>query len=200
MLVIGATGILAPAAAALEARGDRVVAVSRGGGAGRVAHEPRRIAATAQAPGDSVRTSRESAEFVHVDARDAGELAAALAAHAWDDAIVYAPAVSEASLGFVRSVTPGRCVLVRVSRSADPARGNLIIPRDTLQLGWRPSGDPAASTRAERQGSAQPAAPAETAAADRWHTPDEVSAAALEVLRDGEPRVLGVVRPWSDKP
>lgn len=148
VLVIGATGILAPASEAFRSRGDRVVAVSRHGASGSIG----------------------------VDARDAAGLAAALAADAWTDALVYAPAVSDESLAYVRSATPGRCVLVRTSDAAEPGLGALAVPRDTLQLGW---------TEGE---------------APRWHTPAEVSCAALEVLADGVPRTLGVVRPWSDRP
>ncbi|MFF2486049.1 hypothetical protein ACFVSU_06595 [Microbacterium sp. NPDC058062] len=148
VLVIGSTGILAPAAFALFERGDRVLGVSRGGAEGSIA----------------------------VDARDAGALSNALEAADWDDAVAYGPAVSDASLRFVRAATTGRCVLVRTSSAADPALGILIVPRDTLQLGWTAESEP------------------------RWHTPDEVSAAALDVLADGEPRTLGTVRPWSDRP
>jgi hypothetical protein len=34
----------------------------------------------------------------------------------------------------------------------------------------------------------------------RWHTPTEISAAALEVLGHGRPAILGTVRPWSARP
>jgi hypothetical protein len=34
----------------------------------------------------------------------------------------------------------------------------------------------------------------------RWHTPSEISAAALEVLVHGRPAVLGTVRPWHTRP
>lgn len=148
VLVVGATGILGPAAAAFTARGDDVIRISRSGRAGSIG----------------------------VDASDAQALSEALADRSWDDALVYRPAVSDASLAFVRAATPGRCVQVRTSAAADPALGILVIPRDTLQLGW--TGDP------ER----------------RWHTPAEVSCAALEVLADGRPRTLGAVRPWNDRP
>lgn len=148
VLVIGATGILGPAAAALAARGNRVIGVSRHGAAGTIG----------------------------VDATDAGALADALEGATWDDAILYGPAVSKESLAFVRVATPERFVLVRPSAAADPAHGILTVPRDTLQLGWS------------------------VAAPHRWHTPDEVSSAALEVLADGESRTLGTVRPWSERP
>lgn len=148
VLVIGATGILAPAAAALAAAGASVIAVSRRGADGSVA----------------------------VDASDAAALRDALDGRSWDDALAYGPAVSRESLAFVRAGTPGRCVLVRTSAAADPALGILVVPRNTLQLGWTAGGTP------------------------RWHTPAEVSDAALGVLADGAPRTLGTVRPWSDRP
>ena len=148
VLVIGSTGIFAPAAAALRARGDHVIGVSLHGA------------------GDSI----------GVDARDRGSLTAALEGHTWDDALVYGPAVSVQSLGFVRGATPGRCVHVRTTGAADPALGVLTVPDDTLQLGWKDAG------------------------AYRWHTPAEVSSAALDVLADGRARTLGLVRPWEGRP
>lgn len=33
-----------------------------------------------------------------------------------------------------------------------------------------------------------------------WHEPEAISAAALAALRDGRDRLLGLVRPWSDRP
>lgn len=153
VLVIGATGILAPAVTALTSRGEDVVAVAR---------NPRSTPATQSA---------------WVDARDRPLLAASLADIEWDDALAYGPAVSAGSLAALRGLTPGRLVLVRTSAAADPALGTLIVPPDTLQLGWRPPGEPS-----------------------RWHTPDEVSSAALAVLADGNPHTLGAVRPWSDRP
>jgi hypothetical protein len=148
VLVLGATGILAPAASVLSAHGHVVVGVSRGGGAGTIG----------------------------VDATDAAALAAVLVGISWDDAVVYARTVSADSLAWVRASTPGRCVVVRGSAAADPALGALVVPSDTLQLGW---------TIEEPH---------------RWHTPAAVSDAALEVLADGGPGMLGTVRPWSDRP
>ena len=153
VLVVGATGILGPAADALAARGDTVLGVSRRGGG----------------PAGS--------RGIAVDAQDATALAVALEDLAWDDAVVYGRTVNESSLAFLRGATPGRLVFVRTSAAADPALGELTVPPDTLQLGWTDEG-----------------------AAARWHTPAEVSEAALAVLADGEPRTLGTVRPWSDRP
>ena len=84
--------------------------------------------------------------------------------------------MSDESFESIRAATAGRCVLVRPSAAADPHTGAGIVPADTLQLGWTED------------------------APHRWHTPDEVSIAALAVLADGEPRTLGTVRPWSDRP
>ena len=75
--MIGSTGILGPAAAAFTARGDEMIGVSRTGRAGSIG----------------------------VDASDAHALAAALAGRSWDDALVYRPAVSDASLAFIRAAS-----------------------------------------------------------------------------------------------
>jgi hypothetical protein len=149
VLVIGATGVLAPLAAGLRSRGDRVIAVSRRGGDDSIA----------------------------VDATDTAALAAALGHETWSHAVVYEPAVSEESLAFVQGTTPGRCVRVRTSARADPDLGPLVVAADTLQLGWHKG-----------------------TTSSRWHTPREISEAAMRVLADGEPVTLGTVRPWSDRP
>ena len=92
------------------------------------------------------------------------------------EALVYRPAVSEESLAFLRAATSGRCVVVLTSDEADPAYGDVAVPDDTLQLGWH-TGD-----------------------VQRWHSAAEVSDAALAVLADGAPRILGAIRPWSSRP
>ena len=148
MLVVGSTGILRPAAAALAADGAHVIGVSRTGGDGSIA----------------------------VDARDAVALLAALDGQKWCQALVYRPAVSEESLAFLRAATSGRCVVVLASDEADPANGDVAVLDDTLQLGWHTGDVP------------------------RWHNAAEVSDAALAVLADGAPRVLGAIRPWSSRP
>lgn len=148
VLVVGSSGILRPAAAALAADGVEVVGVSRRGGGGSIT----------------------------VDARDAGALRAALDGQKWCQAIVYRPAVSDESLAFLRAATAGRCVVVLTSDVADPVYGDVSVPDDTLQLGWYTGDVP------------------------RWHNAEEVSDAALAVLADGAPRILGTVRPWSSRP
>ena len=71
---------------------------------------------------------------------------------------------------------PSRTI-VRVSAAVDPALGDPYMPDDVLQLGWF-----------------------DEDAGPRWHTPTEVSAAALAVLDDGVGRTLGSVRPWDRRP
>lgn len=156
VLVVGATGILRPAARALTAQGDAVIGIAR------------------ENPVEAA-----DASILTVDARDADALAGSLEGSRWDDGIVYAPAVGDSSLAYLRDATPGRVVVVFTSGHADPARGSLVVARDTVQLGWRAQAGPGE---------------------DVWHSPEEVSAAALQVLADGEPRTVGVVRPWSDRP
>src|SRR5689334_10427636 len=99
----------------------------------------------------------------------------------WDAAVVYCPAVSEAAIAALDE--QGRVLRVRTSAAADPQRAGedfdpATLPADTLQLGWHLDADGDA----------------------RWHTPAEVSAAALAVLDSGTSAVLGVVRPWGGHP
>ena len=94
----------------------------------------------------------------------------------WCQALVYRPAVSEESLTFLRAATSGRCVVVLTSDEADPHPASVAVPDDTLQLGWH------------------------TDDVQRWHSAAEVSDAALAVLADGAPRILGAIRPWSSRP
>lgn len=108
VLVVGATGILCPAAASLVARGDAVTGVSR----------------TSDGEPDGVQP-------LLGDAHDPG-----LFDGSWDSAVVYAPAVSDESLAAIRSRVDGRVVLVRVSAAVDPALGDPHVPGDVLQLGW----------------------------------------------------------------
>ena len=66
--------------------------------------------------------------------------------------------------------------MVLTSDEADPAYGDVAVPADTLQLGWQ-TGD-----------------------VQRWHNAAEILDAALAVLADGAPRILGTIRPWSSRP
>lgn len=150
VLVIGGTGILAPAARALAEAGATTTAGARG----------RRAAPT-------------GVELLVMD----GRVGFDADGRRWDQAIVYLPAVTAQTLTLVREAVSSRLVEVRPSAAADPARGDFALEADVLQLGWAEEGG-------ER----------------RWHSPDEVSAAALQVLADGDGRVLGLVRPWGDRP
>lgn len=154
VLVIGASGILAPAASVLVERGAAVT------GVGRRRPMPARVAG------------------LHLDARDAGALASALSAGRWDAALVYEPAVTDESLRSIADAVDGRVVLVRTSAAADPVHGaEPVLAADVLLLGWIDDDE-----------------------SPRWHTPQQVSDAALEVLADGRPRILGTVRPWERRP
>ncbi|MGF2950069.1 Rossmann-fold NAD(P)-binding domain-containing protein [Microbacterium alcoholitolerans] len=152
VLVIGASGILAPAAAALASRGTQVTGVAR----------TRRMPA--------------GVEPLYIDAASEDALSAALGDRRWSAAIVYEPAVSPLTLELITSAVD-RIVLVRTTAAVGPSRGEPASASEVLQLGWTCGPGPA-----------------------RWHTPEEVSAAALEVLVDGQPRVLGEIRPWSRRP
>lgn len=151
MLIVGASGILAPAAATLVARGAEVTGISL------------------------TRAMPRGVDALHVDGRSTDALRAALGDRRWMQAIVYLPAVSEESQAVIADAVDGRVVQVRTSAAADPARGELRLDDDVLQLGWTPP-------------------------PVRWHTPAEVSDAALRVLETGVGEVLGVVRPWTDRP
>lgn len=154
VLVVGASGILAPAASALVERGAEVTGVS---------HR---------------RQSPTGVDGLLVDAHDLTALDAVLGTARWSAAIVYAPAVTDHALPRIAEAVDGRVVLVRTSAAADPAHGNEpVLAPDVLLLGWVDDG-----------------------ASTRWHTPREVSDAALEVLADGAPRILGTVRPWERRP
>lgn len=142
---MGATRILAPAARALVARNQEVLAVSRGG------------------PGLQADALLDSSVTLLP-----GTLSGAL---------LYGPAVSEAVVAVVAARCDGPVVHILTSRAADPAAALPAAAAGVrrLVLGWRP---------------------------DRtWHSPEEVSAAAL-ALFDSEDAadVLGVVQPWADRP
>ena len=145
VLVVGATGILAPAADALRARGLSVLGVARSGAD---------LSADATTPA-----------FVSVLPDRLG------------GALVYGPAVTWDVVAAVAARSDGAVVHVLTSAWAAPEVSPPPAPDGVrrLVLGWRP---------------------------DRtWHSPEEVSAAALALWDSaGAPDVLGVVRPWSDRP
>lgn len=153
VLIVGASGILAPAASALVARGEAVTGIGRR------------------------RAMPAGAAALHVDGHDLAAVDHALGITRWTTAIVYEPAVTAATLRRIAASIDDRVVLVRTSAAADPAHGAPNPEPGTLLLGW-----------VDDDGSV------------RWHTPDEISDAALEVLADGAPRILGSVRPWERRP
>jgi hypothetical protein len=89
--------------------------------------------------------------------------------------IAYCPAADRAVLRGLAAVVGGPLVHLLPSAWAAPGGRRPRVRGPVLQLGW--TGDP-----------------------PRWHTPDEVSAAALAVLASGDDAVLGRVRPWTDRP
>ena len=148
-----------------------------------VARDATALAAVAGATGANV-TVRA------VDARDAAALARSLVGLRVNGAIAYDPAVSADSWTVLARLVEGPVVQVVTSSAADPSRPRHApppYPFTRLVLGWTAQG--------------------------RWHTPAEVSAAAVAVLTQAElnptrsawahaqnDAVLGRVRPWSERP
>lgn len=101
----------------------------------------------------------------------------------FDAALVYAPAAAAGVLQRFAMQTDGPLVELFTSRWADPANrftgDPAALPSVGVQLllGWTSDG-----------------------ASTRWHTPAEISRAALDVLASGRPAVLGAVRPWAARP
>ena len=142
------------------------------------------MAAMLVATGDDVtgiartRPAPDGAHTILLDATSVAAVTEAIGKARWDRAVVYAPAVSPESLPTLTRAVGGRVVLIRTSSAADLVHREPAIRPDVLQLGWTTGPDDGT----------------------RWHTPEEVSAAALEVLRDGRGRVLGRIRPWEERP
>lgn len=101
----------------------------------------------------------------------------------FDAALVYAPRAAAGVLPLFAAQTDGPLVEIFTSRWADPSDGRDGDPATLpsvgvpLLLGWTSDGS-----------------------ATRWHTPVEISRAALDVLASGRPAVLGTVRPWTARP
>ena len=134
---------------------------------------------------DAMAFAGDSVTPLPVDASDPRALAEALGHQPFSAALVYAPAVGLDSLWLVRTTVTGRVVVVLTSASADTGTehfdvgdlGRPMCDEVRLLLGWHGAGPDI-----------------------RWHTPAEVSEAALAVLADGQERILGSVRPWRDRP
>jgi hypothetical protein len=179
-LVVGGAGILRPAALALLREGHAVTATAR-----------------TQASLDSLGRAAEGcpgeAYGIAGDYARPGALALALASAvaargAFDLALVYVPGHAPLARAALAEHPPAIMVDILTSGHGAPgvgegdrrraaARGRERSVR--LLLGW--VADPCGT---------------------RWHTPEEVSAAALSASRapDGSELVLGALRPWHDRP
>lgn len=171
VLVLGASGILAPVVGVCTSRGHTVVAVGR-----------------SQERLSSLRSRGTGAlQLVSADAGSGAGLGQVVAAGPFDAAVLYGPAVPARHRAVLLEQVHGRAVIVVTSEAADPSRASgppaaLAASRDregdaVVLLGW----------------SAEPRGP-------RWHTPREVSAAAIEALDTGDDVVVGQVRPWEQRP
>lgn len=116
ILLVGASGILAPAASSLVARGVPVTGIARR------------------------HAMPIGVEPLHVDASVADALRAALGDHRWSAAIVYEPAVASHTLPLI-AVVADRVIRVRTTAAVDPSRGHAAVPPDVLQLGWTQGGN-----------------------------------------------------------
>lgn len=164
--MVGGTGILAPAAAALARTGAQVTIVARG-----ARNDPR--AGLFGAPAD-VRDPAALARALDVAIAARGAFGLALAYAPW------APAPAQAALA---ARVPGLLVHVLTSEWAAPGRSR--AERDA----WAPDG--AGTTRRLTLGWR----------AGGWHSPAEVSAAALALALGAAPEAtLGAIRPWADRP
>ena len=177
-LVVGATGILRPAVVSLVSGGAAVVGVAR---------DPRALDAL------SAELAGRSGRFVAL-AHDASspDLPAALAdltsggGLEYETALVYSPATTSGVVAALSELCRGTVVEILTSDSARPSTGRAwsladvadpSLRRRRLVLGWRRDGD-----------------------SSSWHSPAEVSAAALETMTRPGDRLLGVVSPWDDRP
>ncbi|MFG3101398.1 hypothetical protein ACGFZL_12875 [Streptomyces sp. NPDC048182] len=188
LLVVGATGALLPAVHAVTDRGDRVTALAR----------------TATTLADLERRTDGRARPFPRDVGAPG-LEAALASAARDvpftGALLYCPfAGPPAVRTLVRAVPPGRpVVLVLTSAHAAP------VGRESATGPWHPAelppeARPAPDCRLLVLGWHEEGDGAGTGA--RWHTPEEISTAALDLWDAGRARdaVLGTLRPWGARP
>lgn len=174
IIVVGATGIMRPLAVRLVGAGAVVIGVARSAD---------QLAAMAAELGR---------KFVPVrwDTTGPGLIAALgkdLVHTDFGAAVAYGPAVGEESMKGLRAVTAGPVVQLLTSDVARPLPGeeaggwplDRLSPAPGLRrlvLGWSRAG--------------------------RWHSPAEVSTAALDLMQapQDEDRLLGVVRPWKERP
>ncbi|MFI7386225.1 hypothetical protein [Streptomyces sp. NPDC049813] len=225
VLVVGATRILRPAVDALSDRATRVTAVARSaadlralarGREGRIT--PLAVDVTTggfdRALADTAGHAPLTGAVVYAPAVPPGELAARVGPYVAGPVVVLvtsewaAPGRGGARLG-AGVAEQGAAHVGSACWSPDdlPVEARSGAPGRLLVLGWRDDG-PARSGSA-RPGSARPgsaglgpARPGSAGGGTRWHTPQEISAAALASLDADDDRdaLLGAVRPWSMRP
>lgn len=183
VLIVGATRILRPAVATLSERAGSVTAVAR----------------SAADLGDlaAAYPGRVTPLAADATAHDFDAVLRAAAERApLTGAVVYAPAVAPGTLAaLVGAVVAGPVVVIATSKWAAPAASG------TDTDAWTPDDLPAAA-RSEAPSRRLVLGWRGTGEAARWHTPPEISAAALALLDAPADRdaVLGTVRPWSSRP
>ncbi len=165
--------MLAPAVDLLLGSGKQVVVVARG---------------PAAADGGSGLLTAVSLDWQDPGAVDA-RLTQLTRDRPLDAAIVYCPtAPTEVRDRFVAAVQ-GRVVLLLTSAAAQPPAPGA----DSVDLADLP---PYPAVRVRRLLLGRQPAPQGA----RWHTPQEISQAAVEVLRTGHESTLGTIRPWAGRP
>ena len=114
---------------------------------------------------------------VAADCLDAGSLGDTLARRGLRPAaaLLYCPTAGLVVHRRLAALVDGPAVQLLPSGWAAPDAAAVDLGGPVLQLGW--TGDP-----------------------PRWHTPAEISMAALDVLSSGVDAVLGRVRPWQERP
>jgi NAD(P)-dependent dehydrogenase (short-subunit alcohol dehydrogenase family) len=178
-LVVGATGILRPAALSLLSHGSVVIAV------GRDVDRLAELSAAAEAqPGQlrEVRTDATDPGFVDEIGAVLSELDRTLVS-----AVVYAPAISAESADEIMRRWNPRLVEILTSRWAEPT----VLDRE-----WTVADLPRAPDLRHRLVLGWQRVQSRSA----WHTPEQISAAALAALDLPGDRILGRVHPWSDRP
>jgi NAD(P)-dependent dehydrogenase (short-subunit alcohol dehydrogenase family) len=172
-VVVGASGVLAPFARGLVGSGWKVVGVGR--------HRDRLEALAAEVEGSFLAIAADATvdDFLP-------RLTGAIVGSRVEAAVVYEPAISAENLERLVELTTGRVVVVCTSRTA--------APTDSAEEAWSLAEltvSPESVNRLVLGWHREPA---------RWHDAAEISAAAADVFRNGEDAVLGVLRPWTERP
>jgi len=118
---------------------------------------------------------------VPVDYRDSELLGRALrASEPLDQALIYAPTAAPGVITLIGAHVRGTVVHVCTSEAGRPGIDPPVDDGRDLQLllGWARTGS----------------------GTSRWHTAEEISTAALQVLRTRRGQTLGHIRPWSARP